>query len=206
MNPVELDPGDYSGTYKLVGGEMSLDFVNTISWPGTSREHDWLDRPGNLIAWSNAVGILSRSSRARLEAKPSTTSWSALRTALEIRAQIRSVVWPLANGARPSREAVKALNALLQKSLSHYHIDPSTCLWKWDDPASMIGVLYPVIWNAAHVLTDRDRTRIRSCPSCDWIFYDSTRNRSRRWCDMKDCGSRDKALRYYHRTKSSGSP
>jgi predicted RNA-binding Zn ribbon-like protein len=46
--------------------------------------------------------------------------------------------------------------------------------------------LYPVIWNAVQVLTELDRSRLRCCPSCDWLFCDSTRNGRRRWCDMID--------------------
>jgi hypothetical protein len=59
----------------------------------------------------------------------------------------------------------------------------------------------PVVWNAGRVLTEIDHRRLGLCPSCDWLFHDTTRNRSRRWCDMGDCGSRDKSLRYYHRRK-----
>ncbi|MGH2393401.1 MAG: CGNR zinc finger domain-containing protein [Candidatus Limnocylindria bacterium] len=47
-----------------------------------------------------------------------------------------------------------------------------------------------------------DSKRLARCPSCDWLFHDTTRNRSRRWCDMADCWSRDKALRYDHRSKT----
>ena len=57
MEPIHLNPGSYNGTYKLIGGESSLDFVNTISWPNSSRKHDWLDDPLNFIIWIEAVGI-----------------------------------------------------------------------------------------------------------------------------------------------------
>ena len=59
MEAVPLDPGEYGGTYKANAGRMSLDFVNTVSWPGTDRGHDWLDRPSNVVAWAVAVGALT---------------------------------------------------------------------------------------------------------------------------------------------------
>lgn len=31
---------------------------------------------------------------------------------------------------------------------------------------------------------------------CGWLFLDSTRNASRRWCDMAACGNRAKAKRF----------
>ena len=59
MEAVPLDPGDYGGSYKANAGRMSLDFVNTVSWPGRDRGHDWLDRPSNVVAWAVAVGALT---------------------------------------------------------------------------------------------------------------------------------------------------
>ena len=48
MEALALDPGEYRGTYKLVGGRLSLDFVNTVSWAGTVRQHDWFDSVDNV--------------------------------------------------------------------------------------------------------------------------------------------------------------
>jgi predicted RNA-binding Zn ribbon-like protein len=40
--------------------------------------------------------------------------------------------------------------------------------------------------------------RLHTCASetCRWLFLDSSKNRTRRWCDMKTCGNRAKARRY----------
>src|SRR5437867_266741 len=42
------------------------------------------------------------------------------------------------------------------------------------------------------------RTRWRACAAdtCEWLFLDRTKNRTRRWCDMKICGNRAKARRF----------
>jgi predicted RNA-binding Zn ribbon-like protein len=34
------------------------------------------------------------------------------------------------------------------------------------------------------------------------MFLDTTRNASRRWCDMAGCGNRAKAKRFYAKKKS----
>ena len=37
--------------------------------------------------------------------------------------------------------------------------------------------------------------RAKVCPedTCQWAFYDQSRNRSRRWCSMEVCGNREKS-------------
>jgi predicted RNA-binding Zn ribbon-like protein len=44
--------------------------------------------------------------------------------------------------------------------------------------------------------------QVKSCPGCGWLFLDATKNHSRRWCRMSDCGARAKARRYYRRRKN----
>ena len=69
-------------------------------------------------------------------------------------------------------------------------------------------VLWPVVWSAANLLTSRILERVGQCADdrgCGWLFMDLSRNRSRRWCDMKDCGNRDKVRRYYARKREAES-
>ncbi|MFJ8743462.1 CGNR zinc finger domain-containing protein [Embleya sp. NPDC127516] len=43
-----------------------------------------------------------------------------------------------------------------------------------------------------------ESTRLKRCPehACAWVFWDVSKNRSRRWCSMRVCGNRTKARRY----------
>ncbi|MBE3063935.1 MAG: CGNR zinc finger domain-containing protein [Spirochaetes bacterium] len=56
---------------------------------------------------------------------------------------------------------------------------------------------------AADLLAGLDRARLKICgnPECGWLFLDTTRNGSRRWCDMAACGNRAKAKRFYSKRK-----
>jgi predicted RNA-binding Zn ribbon-like protein len=64
-------------------------------------------------------------------------------------------------------------------------------------------VLWPVARSASELLTSDDLAYVRGCASetCAWLFLDKTKNHGRRWCEMKTCGNRDKARRYYQRQK-----
>ena len=189
MEALQLQSGDYPGTYKLVGGRASLDLINTVSWPGTEREHDWLDSSENLQRWLRAVGLTAVKGRS-IELKPVT----------QLRAELAEVLRPLAHGEKPARAAVDELNRRIERANARRHIDAGTLGWVWKAPEDAVQALAPVVLDAADLISS-ERERLRFCPACDWLFEDQTRNGQRRWCDMADCGSRDKARRYYRRTR-----
>jgi predicted RNA-binding Zn ribbon-like protein len=201
MDPIALDPGNYSGTYKLVGEEISFDFINTISWPDTEWEHDWLDSADNFIFWAVAAGIINKSKAKSLSTKPKTKLNREMEYVRKARGELSNILTPLAFNKKVSEDSIRKLNSLIHKINVRRSIDFTTNKWVWDVPQSLSEILAPIIWNAGHVLTETDYSRIGHCPSCNWIFYDNTKNKSRKWCDMNDCGSRDKSLRYYHRQR-----
>lgn len=206
MDAVPLDPGNYRGTYKLVGGQPSLDLVNTVSWPGRPNEHDWLDPIENVTAWAAAAGVLDPKSAERLRkliTADSLRSSRELATARRIRSTIRAVLDPYVRGKTVAPEWLDDLNRLVVRAASRRSLVKTdrgrAVTWSFEEPASVATILAPVVLNAADLLTELDRTRLGYCPSCDWLFHDTTRNGQRIWCDMADCGSRAKARRHYQR-------
>jgi predicted RNA-binding Zn ribbon-like protein len=100
------------------------------------------------------------------------------------------------------------INAELPVSLAHARLAPTpdsyTLLWP-ADPDALDRMLWPVAYSAADLLTQPDLlARVGECADdrgCGYLFLDMTKNRSRRWCDMKDCGNRAKARRHYEKQK-----
>ena len=201
MEKVKLDAGDYTGTYKLIGEEISLDFINTVSWRDTEWEHEWLHDPANFIAWALAAKLVDSRTAKAMKSRPAAELMKELAQVHATRADLYTILTPLSFNKKPGEEAILKLDTMVHKVFRHRHIDSKKQEWVWDTPHTLAEILAPVIWNAAHIITNVDHTRISHCSGCNWIFYDKTKNRSRRWCDMEDCGSRDKSLRYYHRQK-----
>ncbi len=56
-----------------------------------------------------------------------------------------------------------------------------------------------------NLMAGPDRTRLRICGHCGWLFIDRSKNRSRIWCDMAVCGNRQKAAKHYRRKKETAS-
>jgi len=56
----------------------------------------------------------------------------------------------------------------------------------------------------AGLLAEGDPDRIKICdnPDCKWVFYDESRNRSRRWCE-NTCGNLMKVRRFRARKRSA---
>jgi len=201
MKPLQLDSNGYEGTYKLIGEEVSFDFVSTISWPETEWAHDWLHNADNFINWSVAAGLIDKKQAKKLGSQSNAELNRQMKEVYSIRKELYQVLTAFAFEEKPATIIVKKADTLFHKVTKYRHIDARTYKWIWDEPLILSAVLYPVIWNAVSIITDLDHSRVKHCGACNWLFYDKTKNKSRRWCDMEDCGSRDKALRYYHRQK-----
>jgi len=63
---------------------------------------------------------------------------------------------------------------------------------------TVLSAVLASIHDAARTDTWR---RVKACANtdCRWLFYDRSRSRTRRWCDMKACGNIVKARAYRRR-------
>jgi len=206
-----LDPGTYSGTYSATADRLCLDFANTLSWRDSDRQHDWLDSYANLVEWGLLVGTLSDETAKRLHreaARRPVEAEQVLKGAVELREALYRIFSAISAGSSPPAADVDALNAALAEALTHLRLFPGADLFAWDwigEAGALDRMLWPVARSAADLLTSEDLNRVGECQGdgCGWLFMDMSRNRSRRWCDMGDCGNRAKARRYYRRKKAS---
>src|SRR5438132_13416280 len=71
----------------------------------------------------------------------------------------------------------------------------------------LLAFLRPVALDAAELLEHQLSEGLvgicaeREVGRCAWLFLDTSRNHSRRFCSMKECGNRAKQRRHYQRTK-----
>jgi predicted RNA-binding Zn ribbon-like protein len=69
----------------------------------------------------------------------------------------------------------------------------------WQETAGAVDRLrHAIARDAADLLTSGDFKRLKRCPGehCGWLFYDGSKNGTRRWCVMEDCGTRAKVKRF----------
>ncbi len=203
------DGGRGECRFELSGGRLCLDFANTVSWRGSARPIERLGHYRDLVAWSRRAGLVHDGEAARLvraAARRPAAAARVLRQALRLREATYRIFSATAGGRRPARADLAVLNAALARALRRLRIAPLAGAfdWRWEaDGAALDRMLWPVAWSAAGLLRAEARQAVRACaaPDCGWLFLDTTRNRSRRWCDMRICGNRAKARRHYARER-----
>jgi predicted RNA-binding Zn ribbon-like protein len=192
-------------TLEFVGGAPCLDFVNTIN-SRLSPEHDYLMQYLDLAGWANKVGILSPSQMNRLQLRAKQDIQDA-ENALQKARTLRDLLYQLFSGAargfEPNKKVMETFVALYGESISHGEFktegDHYTTTWKLDE--TFDSTLWPIIHAAGELLLSEELSQVKECPGCGWLFLDTSKNRSRRWCSMNTCGARDKMRRYHKRQR-----
>jgi predicted RNA-binding Zn ribbon-like protein len=76
-------------------------------------------------------------------------------------------------------------------------------LGKLSTPSPLYSPSWPVVRSAAELLTSPKLGRVKVCggEGCGWMFLDESRNASRKWCESRDCGNRERVRQYLARKK-----
>ncbi len=191
--------------FLFVGGRLWLDFINT-QLAGKEQNVDLLGDFEALLRW------LTAAQAADEEICESTAAWSRRdqeeisRYALRLRSVLRQAAERLARGEEMGDAALVMVNEVLRSQKSSVWLArtatgyETTLRSEWVD---RLALLAPLAASVADTLTRDDLTRLRSCedPACLLYFYDTSKNRARRWCSMEVCGNRHKAAAHYRRSR-----
>lgn len=200
---------------KLVGGQLCLDFVNTVDGRGSYSPRrsnvlgDKLQDYSDLVEWSRHVGIITVVESRRLVQEGRRKAIEAakvFRRAIALREALYRLFQSMLTERVPRTIDLDTLNDELQCARSHEKLaragDGFT--WEWAGPAVALDrMLWPIAHSGAEYLTDGDLSRLRECggEKCGWLFEDTSKNRSRQWCHMQDCGNLEKVRRFRARQR-----
>ncbi len=196
--------------WELRGGVACLDFANTVGWRASERPVEYLNRYPDLLSWCVSAGLLDGTEAEalgrRAELEPEAARVVLTRT-VGLREAIYRVFSAAAGGEDPSPSDLEVLNGELSAALARLRLtaEAGGFGWGWSgDDAALERPLWSVARSAAELLTSEELRRVKVCmgEACGWLFLDESRNRSRRWCDSRDCGNRARVRRYYARRRA----
>jgi predicted RNA-binding Zn ribbon-like protein len=195
--------------FDLSGGALCLDFANTVSKrkvPGEISDH--LATYSDLLAFATQSRYFPANFARKLAAASHATPQAAAK-ALEIARRLREAIYRTFLACAESRlatpEDLKLIQKMTVEGWKHSWLTKAGPGYRWllkrGENAQFDGVLWPIAHSAADLLTSDRLQKVRMCEAqtCAWLFLDESRNHSRRWCDMKVCGNREKARRHYQR-------
>jgi predicted RNA-binding Zn ribbon-like protein len=209
--------GRPAGTVNLIGERLCLDFVNSVgarrfspSRKMSLREeklNDYLD----LLAWGRHAGALTNAdaeARAQEGNSHPREAVAVFHRAIRLREAIYHVCTAKLSHEQPNEADLLVLNEELRlaRCAEQLVFEKAKFDWQWSSrDSSLDRVLWPVAQSAADLLTQDDLSRLRQCAGddCGWIFLDTSRNRGRHWCDMRDCGNVAKVRRFRRRLSSA---
>ena len=193
-------------------GWLCLDFTNTVSWHASLHPEESLSTYRDLVLWAKSVSIVSPDMEEALvaisEDKPEKAR-KILDQAIEMREAIYRILLNQAHDIEIKKSDLSILNTAIAKMTPNLQLVFENGSFNWDWTVSvehLDSVLWPVIWSTVELLTSDALKRVGQCADergCGWFFWDNSRNRTRRWCDMKDCGNLAKARRHYQKSHNN---
>lgn len=179
-----------------LGNVLATSFTATL----TERHGDTVERiptPQRLADWLETSGLAVES-----------CTTDQLKQAVELREAIHVAATTTAVGEALPKTAVQVINdCSIRGSASAVIAPDGTLRWHKNSKSSVADALGVIAADAIGILTGERDGKLALCasPTCRAAFFDTSRSRSRRWCDMNTCGNREKKARFNARRGSKPS-
>jgi predicted RNA-binding Zn ribbon-like protein len=177
---------DYSGA----PGDLELvrAFVNTRDHETGEEE---LGSPSELAGWLTKHGLAPRG--LRLTA-------ADLDRAVELREALRAALLAHNDEPLPPTTMTRLNEALAGVSLG-VHVNDDCTITLEPSGTGLDAAFARIAGIMREAMLSGEWLRLKVCPAddCLWAFYDRSRNRSRTWCRMEDCGNRAKVKAFRER-------
>jgi predicted RNA-binding Zn ribbon-like protein len=181
----------------IVAAHPALDFANTVDDPLGEKRFDHIAGYPALLAWSVRAGTLPESAADALHRAAQDAPRRAaavVHRAAALRDALNDTFGALAAGDDPG-PGWAGLRPFVAEALGHAALTGPPPVLRWH-LADLEVPLWPVAEAAYRLLTGAETARLKQCSGCPWLFVDRSKNGSRRWCAMDDCGRHEKIRRY----------
>ncbi len=196
--------------FKLLAGHPALELVNTLDLRFSTETTELLPAYGDLLRLVTQLRLLTPEQARRLgRTVGEKDAQRVLLSTLELREALASLLYDRIDGRKIQASQVETLEKQFHAAALHRRLSPADgqLVWTWSGVEQQAEIpLWKLAQAASDLLVSSDAERVKDCgdPTCRWLFLDTSKNHTRRWCDMKTCGNRMKARRHQARYQDSG--
>ncbi|MFZ0452430.1 MAG: CGNR zinc finger domain-containing protein [Ignavibacteriaceae bacterium] len=203
-------------SWKFIGGMLCLDFVNSVGGrmvkegrhlPENVVIRDKLENFKDLVSWEKEIGIITEAEKKYLiNLSEKKEAERTFKKAIELRESLFKIIYNVINNKDPEDELIELLNQEYFSANDNRKLIYKDHKIEWQfskDPLKPDYLIWLVAESAVRLLSSDLISRVKICAGddCGWLFIDTSKNKSRQWCDMKDCGNLAKVRRFRERQK-----
>jgi predicted RNA-binding Zn ribbon-like protein len=178
-------------TFEFIAGALSLNLVDTVGDRGGNPIERLLE-PEDLAVWLDAAGLVDVSKRS--------VTAGALACACELREAIHRCAIAAISGSNLDADDVRMINRTAAQMPLRPQLSGTKILLCAKNPIE--AALSTLAADAIEILAEAARERIRNCPECGMLFFDTSRPGKRRWCSSASgCGNRAKVRKHRARQR-----
>lgn len=188
--------------FQLIAAHPALDLVNTLDWRFRARPEELLSTYGDVLRFLTQSAMLSPADAENLARLTTPRQGEALcLRCTALREATARVLYAVADERAPDASSVDQLEKFFQDARKRQDLEWTGSRLQWKmapGPPTADLPLWLLARSVEELLLSDDMQRLRACENheCRWLFLDTSKNHTRRWCDMKLCGNRMKARRF----------
>ena len=170
-------------------------FINTRD---VQAQREYLSTPEKLRTWLTRRELLDGHA---------AVGDADLRRAVELRESLRALL-VAHHGGPVGADALATLNGIARDAplvVQFDHAGETRLVPTASGVEGALNRILVMVWSA---MVEGSWRRLKVCPAdtCQWAFYDSSKNRSGTWCTMSICGNRAKVRAYQRRRRTPSEP
>jgi predicted RNA-binding Zn ribbon-like protein len=192
--------------FQLLAEHVVLDLANTLDFRFRAiGPEELLGSYADLLRFLEEAGVLSAVQCRKLrESGVAEERERVLNAVKDLRETLASIFYCQLEGKAPAAGSLERLETYLRDVERHKKLRWAGDRPKWSWVSAEDDVRIP-LWlleeAAGELLFSPAVEKVGRCCSddCGWLFVDTSKNHTRRWCNMKGCGNRMKARRHQAR-------